>query len=74
MLLAALCLSSLFFFRDHPHVVAVQQSAVDTVAVATGVILAPVEAWERMAAAMNSRSELQDELLRPQPENLALEG
>lgn len=74
MLLAALCLSSLFFFREHPQVVAVQQSAIDTVAVATGVILAPVEAWERMAAAMNSRSELQDEVLRLQQENRVLKG
>jgi rod shape-determining protein MreC len=66
--------SSLFFFRDHPRVIAVQQTAVDVVATATGIVLAPVDAWDRLVAAMNSRRDLQEEVLRLQQENRVLKG
>ena len=69
-----LCLSSLFFFRDHPRVTAVQQTAVDVLATVTSIVLAPVDAWDRLVAAMNSRRDLQEEVLRLQQENRVLKG
>ena len=74
MVLATVCLLALFFLRDHPRVVGIQKTAIDGVAITTGVILAPVEAWNRMVAAMNSRSHLQEEVLRLQQENRVLKG
>lgn len=68
------CLSLLFFFRDHPRVVGVQQGAVDAVAVTTGLLLAPVDAWDRMVAAIQMRRDLQEEVLRLQQENRVLKG
>ena len=53
---------------------AVQKGAVDVIALATGVILAPAEAWTRMLAAMQSNSELREELLRLEQENRVLKG
>ena len=53
---------------------AVQEGAVDVIALATGVILAPAEAWTRMLAAMQSNSELREELLRLEQENRVLKG
>jgi rod shape-determining protein MreC len=55
-------------------VTAVQKGAVDVIALATGVILAPAEAWTRMLAAMQSNSELREELLRLEQENRVLKG
>lgn len=74
MVLTALCLVCLFFFRDHPRVVSVQRSALDGVAVALRVVVAPLDAWDRLAASIQSRSALQDEVLRLQQENRVLKG
>ena len=74
MALAVVALSLLFFFREHPRVVGIQQSAIDAVAITTGVVLAPLDAWDRMVAAMDSRRDLQEEVLRLQQENRVLKG
>ena len=55
---------SLFFFREHPRVLAVQRGAVDTVAFASDVVVAPLDAWDRLMASFRSRRDLQDEVLR----------
>lgn len=65
---------SLFFFREHPRVVAVQRGAVDTVAFASDVVLAPLDAWDRLMGSFRSRRDLQDEVLRLQQENRVLKG
>ena len=65
---------SLFFFREHPRVVAVQRGAVDTVAFASDVVVAPLDAWDRLMASFRSRRDLQDEVLRLQQENRVLKG
>ena len=65
---------SLFFFREHPRVVAVQRGAVDTVAFASDVVVAPLDAWDRLMTSFRSRRDLQDEVLRLQQENRVLKG
>ena len=73
-MLAVVCLSGLFFFREHPRVIAAQASVVDTVAFTSDLILTPVDAWHRMVAGLKSRRELQEEVLRLQQENRVLKG
>jgi rod shape-determining protein MreC len=72
--LGVLCLVMLFFFRDHPKVVSVQRGATDTVALTAGLVLAPLDAWDRLVAAFESRNALQDEVLRLEQENRVLKG
>ena len=38
----------LFFFRDDPRVSAVQRGAIDGVGFATSLVLAPLDAWDRL--------------------------
>jgi hypothetical protein len=64
----------LFFFRDHPRVAAMQRGATDTVAFTAGLVLAPLDAWDRLVAAFESRNALQDEVLRLEQENRVLKG
>ena len=73
-MLALLCLLALFLYRDHPRLTALQKGAVDVVAFATGIILAPADAWARTLSAMDSNSELREELLRLEQENRVLKG
>jgi rod shape-determining protein MreC len=64
----------LFFFRDDPRVNAVQRGAIDGVAFATNLVLAPLDAWDRLRTVFQSRSSLQEEVLRLQQENRVLKG
>lgn len=66
------CLASLFLFRDHSRVVAVQRGATDVVAAAAQIILAPVDGWNRVVQSLRSRDALQDEVFRLQQENRVL--
>ena len=43
---------------------AVQRGAIDGVALATSLVLAPLDAWDRLANVFQSRSSLQEEVLR----------
>lgn len=74
VVLTALCIICLFFFREHPRVVAVQRSAVDGVAFAVRVVVAPIDAWDRLVGSFQSRAALQDEVSRLQQENRVLKG
>jgi len=58
----------LFLFRDDPRVAAVQRGAIDGVAFATSLMLAPVDAWDRLGNVFQTRSSLQEEVLRLQQE------
>ena len=51
-----------------------QRSATDTVAFTAGLVLAPLDAWDRLVAAFESRNALQDEVLRLEQENRVLKG
>ena len=51
-----------------------QRGAVDTVAFASDVVVAPLDAWDRLMASFRSRRDLQDEVLRLQQENRVLKG
>ena len=73
-MLVLLCLSILFIFREHPRVTAVQRGAIDVVAFATNIVLAPFDAWDRLLESVRSRNTLQDEVLRLQQENRVLKG
>ena len=53
---------------------AVQRGAIDGVALATSLVLAPLDAWDRLANVFQSRSSLQEEVLRLQQENRVLKG
>ena len=64
----------LFVFRDDPRVNAVQRGAIDGVAFATNLVLAPLDAWDRLRTVFQSRSSLQEEVLRLQQENRVLKG
>jgi rod shape-determining protein MreC len=72
--LSLICILSLFFLREHPRVLAIQRGAVDTVAFASDVVLAPFDAWDRLMGSLRSRRDLQDEVLRLQQENRVLKG
>jgi len=64
----------LFLFRDDPRVAAVQRGAIDGVAFATSLMLAPVDAWDRLGNVFQTRRSLQEEVLRLQQENRVLKG
>ncbi len=51
-----------------------QRGAVDAAAFASDIVLAPLDAWDRIAASFRSRSALQDDVLRLQQENRVLKG
>ena len=53
---------------------AVQRGAVDVVAFASNIVLAPFDAWDRLLESVRSRNALQDEVLRLQQENRVLKG
>jgi rod shape-determining protein MreC len=72
--LSTVCFLLLFFFRDDPRVSAVQRGAIDGVALAASLVLAPVDAWDRLGSVFESRSSLQEEVLRLQQENRVLKG
>ena len=73
-MLTLLCLSILSIFREHPRVTAVQRGAVDVVAFASNIVMAPFDAWDRLLESVRSRNALQDEVLRLQQENRVLKG
>ena len=51
-----------------------QRGATDTVAFTARLVLAPLDAWDRLVAAFESRNALQDEVLRLEQENRVLKG
>lgn len=53
---------------------AVQRGAVDAVAITTNILLAPLDAWDRLLESVRSKNVLRDEVLRLKQENRVLRG
>ena len=69
-----LCGLLLFILRDHPRLAAAQRASVDAVGSVAAIVMAPLQAWSDLSRALQSRSDLQDEVLQLRQENLVLKG